>query len=107
MICFGCGQFGHRRDACSMIDTRKPTDVDCAEPHESAKEQSQVVEDPLKPEFGPWIIVQRKTRRPAKEAVDKVKSKTDPNQSHDFRNRFQSLRGVKDSGAASKDHVVI
>ncbi|OMO86185.1 hypothetical protein COLO4_21275 [Corchorus olitorius] len=48
------------------------------------------------PGFGPWMIVQRKVRRPVKEIVEKGKNKVDSNPRHNLRNWFSSLSGIAD-----------
>ncbi|OMP09462.1 hypothetical protein COLO4_05448 [Corchorus olitorius] len=45
--------------------------------------------------FVPWMIVQRRSRRPVREIEEKGKSKTTLGKEHDSRNRFQSLQGLK------------
>ncbi|OMP01811.1 hypothetical protein COLO4_11596 [Corchorus olitorius] len=52
---------------------------------------------PLNPTFRPWMIVQRRSRRPVKPMVEKGKNKIASNQGHESRNRFQSLQGMKES----------
>ncbi|OMP03482.1 hypothetical protein COLO4_10384 [Corchorus olitorius] len=46
--------------------------------------------------FDPWMIVQRRSRRPVKQMVEKGKTKIAPNQGHESRNRFHSLQGIKE-----------
>ncbi|OMO90964.1 reverse transcriptase [Corchorus capsularis] len=98
LICFSCGQFGHRKDACSMSPTMSSTSVDGSEPSggNSASSQNPDVSSST-PGFGPWMIVQRKVRRLVKETVEKGKNKIDLNPGHNLRNRFSSLSGIEDS----------
>ncbi|OMO54559.1 hypothetical protein COLO4_36419 [Corchorus olitorius] len=75
---------------------------------EDGEDPSQAAfESPSNPTFGPWMIVQGKTRLPVKEMVDMGKTIVAPNQGHDSRNRFHSLQGVKeDSREKSRDYIV-
>ncbi|OMP04497.1 5-hydroxytryptamine receptor-like protein [Corchorus capsularis] len=53
-----------------MVDLTSSTDVDSTEPAASAQAPSQPVDATMKPEYGPWMIVQRKPCRTTKEAVN-------------------------------------
>ncbi|OMO59932.1 reverse transcriptase [Corchorus capsularis] len=104
MICFGCGQFGHRRDVCSMVSSKNSVAADCNEPSSSSAPASSPSSETIKDGFGPWMLVQRRSRRPVKETSDKGKSKVVLNKELDSRNQFQSLKGVKaDSREKNKE----
>ncbi|OMO79660.1 RING/FYVE/PHD zinc finger-related protein [Corchorus olitorius] len=77
--------------------TKDLTNVECSDPPVGNPNSSQATVPSSSPAYGPWMIVQRKTRRPAKEMVEQGKNKSLPNQGHESRNRFSSLQGIQDS----------
>ncbi|OMO77876.1 Zinc knuckle CX2CX4HX4C [Corchorus capsularis] len=116
LICFGCGQFGHRKDACSLNipnATAAATNVDSNVSRQGPTHE----EGSSDAGFGPWMIVQRKGHRPVKDTPGKEKVKADGEGSEswtrfddvsgagrDSRNRYNPLNVVPlDSGDKAKE----
>ncbi|OMO68562.1 reverse transcriptase [Corchorus capsularis] len=85
LICFRCGQFGHRRDACPLNVSDAPAAATSTDNGVLSQTPSQV-KDPPDAGLGPWMIVQRKGRRPMKETPAKDRGKAD-GEGSDSRNR--------------------
>ncbi|GMI67904.1 hypothetical protein HRI_000459700 [Hibiscus trionum] len=79
-VCFGCGKYGHSQDACH--DAKKPSDEpNTAQPDTSfttakasgsADSPSDIGarEHPSNQSFGPWMLVEKRQRRPPKKVSD-------------------------------------
>ncbi|GMI96503.1 hypothetical protein HRI_003319600 [Hibiscus trionum] len=79
-VCFGCGKYGHSQDVCP--DAKQPSDEpntaqsdtspDTAKAYGSADSSSDVGtrNHPSNQSFGPWMLVEKRQRRPSKKASD-------------------------------------
>ncbi|XVF38342.1 hypothetical protein REPUB_Repub20aG0093200 [Reevesia pubescens] len=62
LICFGCGKVGHRQDSCSVNAQGQPV-VQESSPTLAAQTVNNDGEDATI--YGPWMMIQRKTRPPS------------------------------------------
>lgn len=60
-VYFSCGRFGHMKDLCLGIRSTKNTDVGKKLTVSDSSKKDKVVE--LTESFGPWMFVERKSRR--------------------------------------------
>ncbi|OMO53937.1 reverse transcriptase [Corchorus capsularis] len=107
LICFSCGQFGHRRDACSMTSGKSTTNAASSVPSHSDQTPSQVVETSTNASFDPWMIAQQRGRRPVQETVEKGKSTVRSDPGHDSRNRFNHFKNVKEDLVEKKKEKLV
>ncbi|OMP00228.1 hypothetical protein COLO4_12828 [Corchorus olitorius] len=90
----------------SVSDAEDEEESD-SHPSPSVQTTPQAKEDNGHAGYGPWMIVQRRNRRPVKEMVEKGKSKAGIDKGHDSRNRFNSLHDMKnDTSEKIKEPVV-
>lgn len=59
LICFRCGQYGHRKEECPMIDEQVGESSGNTEKGQNTENQGIANEKDAR--FGPWMIVQRNT----------------------------------------------
>ncbi|KAA3462487.1 reverse transcriptase [Gossypium australe] len=102
LICFQCGKFGHRKDSCPMSTTATSgTDKVLSSPTHVALDMPLEMPLQLTESFGPWMLVQRKTRKPVRDPVSNGKSSIGSDFRHDM-GRFFALN-VDDS--VNSNHV--
>ncbi|OMO84846.1 reverse transcriptase [Corchorus capsularis] len=79
----------------------------CVELDLSVPLRSSVVETSTNASFGPWMIFQRRGRRPVQETVEKGKSTVRSDPGHDSRNCFNHLKNVKEDLVEKKKEKLV
>ncbi|KAK8600618.1 hypothetical protein V6N12_050471 [Hibiscus sabdariffa] len=59
-VCFSCGKYGHLSDNCPTNATDPTVPVDMVPPNSAQPAESETTE------FGPWMLVAKRQRRPAR-----------------------------------------
>lgn len=110
LVCFQCGVYGHRQEACpaktkATEQDKSTPDVDRRDAGEDdAKiadgQRSPDMDKCIRPEitenYGSWMLVQRKSRRNTKKVENKEGNK---------RSWYQSNQSQRDHGATSRKYV--
>ena len=76
IVCFNCGLYGHHKDVCPLIESRKEAEKSdfLGEEHlDDGKDQvmEEVIEEVGEGDFGPWMLVKKQNRK----AMPKVRTK--------------------------------
>uniref|UniRef100_A0A5K1DET1 CCHC-type domain-containing protein n=1 Tax=Nymphaea colorata TaxID=210225 RepID=A0A5K1DET1_9MAGN len=96
LICFHCGRFGHKKEDCSMIIMQTTTNEPNEEGSSGTMAPGAVASSrSVASSFGPWMLVQRKSRKPVNDNAYKGKLKSRSNSMRDTGNRFSSFNTAK------------
>ncbi|KAH1073065.1 hypothetical protein J1N35_025393 [Gossypium stocksii] len=89
-ICFHCGRYGHVENSCSFKNSGPSSEKENAPPEMTSEIQNTVVDGSKKKDkkFGPWMIVERKSRRKFRE---NVQNSLDNQESEKEGSRFKVL----------------
>lgn len=98
LICFQCGKFGHRRDACPLQAEGPPP---CPENQASQTTVAdnptvQITEQKVESSFGPWMLSQRRARRPVREEIEKGKFAGERSFRHNLGGKFATLTDIRE-----------
>ncbi|KAJ1376676.1 Zinc finger, CCHC-type [Sesbania bispinosa] len=77
-VCFSCGRYGHRKDACPLNDKGAAVDQGDGVPPPNQQPVRQEGEKPGDENFGPWMLVQKGGRRRQQPTEGKERISRDP-----------------------------